>query len=107
MSIREADYQRYVIKRLRDEFPGCFVLKNDSSSVQGIPDLLVLYRNAWAMLEIKVSQRSRIQPNQRYYIDLFDKMSFAAFLNPENEEEVFRDLQSTFAAERSARFLER
>lgn len=105
--MREADYQRYVIQRLRDEFPGCFVLKNDSSLVQGIPDLLVLYKNTWAMLEIKVSPRSRVRPNQRYYIDLFDEMSFAAFLNPENEEEVFRDLQSTFATERSARFSER
>jgi hypothetical protein len=104
MPIRESAYQKHVMDRLRYEFPGSVVLKNDSSLVQGIPDLLVLYNERWAMLEVKASAHSRVQPNQNYYVDLFDEMSFGAFIYPENEEEVFSDLQSAFSSSRSARF---
>lgn len=99
----ESKYQAYVMDRLRDEFPGCFILKNDTSVIQGVPDLLVLYGTRWAALEVKASERSRVQPNQKYYVDLLDDMSFASFIYPENEEEVFRDLQHAFSPERATR----
>lgn len=107
MPIRESTYQRHVMDRLRIEFPGCVVLKNDSSLIQGIPDLLVLYRDTWAMLEVKASSRARVQPNQQYYVDLFADMSFGAFIYPENEEEVFSDLQYAFSSGRTARLPQR
>lgn len=94
--MRESKFQKDIIDRLRDQFPGCVVIKNDPQYTQGIPDLLVLYGRTWAMLEVKPSARSRTRPNQEYYIDLLGGMSFAAFIFPENEEEVFSDLQHAF-----------
>lgn len=96
----ESTYQSQLIKKLRVRFPGCVILKNDTDYMQGIPDLLVLYRNKWAMLEVKASARSEVQPNQEYYIELFDSMSFAAFIYPEIEEEVLHDLQQALRARR-------
>ena len=84
--------------RLRDElkalFPGCMIFKMDQ--IQGIPDLLVLYKDKWATLECKRGTRSKKQPNQDYYVDLMNKMSFSRFINKDNKEEVLRDLQQAF-----------
>lgn len=91
--MRESTYQGQLIRRLDDEFPGCVVLKNDSGYIQGIPDLLVLHNDRWAMLEVKISATAPTQPNQPYYVDRLDSMSFAAFVYPENEQEVFDALQ--------------
>lgn len=101
--MRESNYQSYLMGELRDMLPGCVILKNDSDYLQGIPDLLVLWRDRWAMLEVKANENSPQQPNQDYYIDLFGNMSFAAFIFPENEEEVLNALRKTFRSRRSAR----
>lgn len=97
---RENTYQPRLIKKLEKLFPGCFILKNDSGYLQGVPDLLVLYRNHWAMLEVKRSANEDKEPNQEYYVELLGEMSFAAFIYPENEEEVLHALQQTFGAGR-------
>lgn len=89
----ESQYQAYLIKHLPKLLPGCVVVKNDSEYLQGVPDLLVLYNDRWAMLEVKRSAKDNHQPNQDYYVDLFGAMSFAAFIYPENEEQVLHDLQ--------------
>lgn len=89
----ESQFQRRVIERLEDEFPGCVVIKNDPEYLQGVPDLLVLHHDRWAMLEVKASADSDEQPNQRYYVEMFDSMSFGAFIFPENMDEVFDALQ--------------
>lgn len=94
----EKDFQAKLIKELKDIFKGCFVTKLDSSHMQGIPDLLILYKNKWAMLECKQSKNSKRQPNQEYYVDLMNKMSFSKFIYPENKEEVLRELQQTFTS---------
>ena len=92
----ERDFQSDLIKDLRDLFPGCVILKNDANYLQGIPDLLLLYNDRWAILETKRAFKSRRQPNQEYYVDKLDRMSFSAFINPENKEEVIRALQRSF-----------
>ena len=92
----EAKYQLELIPRIEARFPGCWVLKNDSGYRQGIPDLIILYRNKWAMLEVKAYEGAEEQPNQDWYIREFDNMSFGAFIYPENEEEVLHDLQQAF-----------
>lgn len=92
----ERDYQRKIIKRLKNTFPGCIVLKNDSGYLQGVPDLLVLYNNKWASLEVKNSSNAHRQPNQEYYVNTMDEMSFSRFIFPENEEEVFDELLRSF-----------
>jgi len=93
----EAQYQKKVVRTLKDLFPDCVVIKNDPSYQQGIPDWTILWHSCWAMLEIKRSLNSRRQPNQEYYIHQLDEMSFAAFICPENEEAVLDELQTAFA----------
>ena len=97
MSRLESQYQAKLIQQLCQIFPGCFILKNDSGYMQGVPDLLVLFEDKWAMLEVKESPTAAEQPNQRYYVEKLDSMSFAAFIYPENEEEVLNDLQQALA----------
>lgn len=96
--MREAAYQARLITKLQSMFPGCFILKNDPAENQGIPDILILFGNHWAMLEVKTSACAPEQPNQDYFVDLFDGMSFAAFIHPQNEDLVLNDLQSTLGA---------
>lgn len=94
--MRENKFQSGLIKELKKRFPGCIVLKNDANYIQGIPDLIVLYKGRWALLECKKSAHEEHQPNQDYYIERGDKMSFARFIFPENKEEVLNELQCTF-----------
>lgn len=92
----ENKFQAKLIKELKLIFPGCIVMKNDSSYIQGIPDLLVLYKNMWASLECKKSARASKRPNQEYYVGLMDQMSFARFISPENKDEVLTELKKIF-----------
>lgn len=96
----ESRFQSQLIKELKVIFDGCIVLKNDASYMQGVPDILILYKNKWAMLEVKASLNSPVRPNQEYYVDILDDMSFARFICPENKEEVLNDLQQTFRVRR-------
>jgi hypothetical protein len=96
MAVRESRFQRHVVDALKQMFPGCVVIKNDPQNRQGLPDLLVLFGSRWAMLEVKSSLNSRRRPNQAYYVQMLGQMSFAAFISPENEEEVLNDLQYAF-----------
>lgn len=94
--MRENEFQAKLIKEIKQRFPGCIVLKNDSSYIQGIPDLLILYEDQWAALEVKRSATSTKRPNQEYYVEKMDAMSCAYFIFPENKEEVLDDLEQTF-----------
>jgi hypothetical protein len=98
VSVTEAKFQANVIRRLKDTFPGCVILKNDPGYQQGMLDWTILFGPCWATLEIKARRSSRHQPNQDYFVQLLDDMSFAAFVYPENEEEVFAALQEAFAS---------
>lgn len=99
----ERDFQASLIKELKQMFDGCMVMKLDSSYIQGIPDLLVLYKNKWATLECKKSSRAKKRPNQEHYVGLMDSMSFSRFISPENKEEVLHDLQQAFESRGTAR----
>ena len=99
----ESEYQAKLIKKLKRRFPGCIVLKNDTDYLQGIPDLMILFGTKWAVLEVKANRTAAVQPNQQYYVDLLNHLSFAAFIYPENEEGVLDDLQQAFRPRRSAR----
>ena len=96
----ESTYQAKLTTRLKKMFPGCMVLKNDSAHLQGVPDLSVLYNDRWAMLEVKVSADAAERPNQRHYVEKLSTMSFAAFIYPENEQEVLDELQHAFSSAR-------
>lgn len=109
---RENKFQSELIKRLYEEFPGCIVLKNDPNYIQGIPDLSIFYKNRWAMLECKRSMKevkdvSYHEPNQDYYVELANGMSFARFICPENMEEVIYELQRALQTKRPTRVSKR
>ena len=89
-------FQHFLIKEIKKRFTGCIVIKSDANYIQGIPDLLILFNNKWAALEVKKSIGARRQPNQEFYVHKMNEMSFAKFIAPENYEEVLNDLQRTF-----------
>ncbi|MBS4930274.1 MAG: hypothetical protein KH020_02915 [Clostridiales bacterium] len=92
----ESKFQSNLKEELRMMFPGCIVTKLDSSDIQGIPDLLILYQNKWASLECKKNASATRQPNQEYYVGKMNRMSFSRFIYPENKEEVLYELQRAF-----------
>ena len=96
----ERDFQAKLIKELKMIFKGCIIMKNDPTYIQGIPDLIILYKDKWAALEVKKSANASHRPNQEYYVDIMDKMSFASFIYPENKEEVLYELQQTLFSRR-------
>lgn len=95
--MKESKYQSYLVKKLKKMFPGCEIQRNDPRVTQGIPDLTIFWKDRWAMLEVKESESAPVRPNQPYYVDKYNGMSFAAFIFPENEEEVFNALQHAFS----------
>ena len=99
----ENRFQSELIKEIKHDIPGCFVLKNDGSNTpQGFPDLLILYKDKWGSLECKKTSDASKRPNQEYYVDTLNKMSYSSFISPENKEEVLDELFTTFGLDRSA-----
>lgn len=101
--MKESKFQADLIKEIKERFPGCMVMKNDSSYIQGIPDLLILHNDKWAALECKRSSNSKKQPNQEYYVNKMNEMSYAQFVSPENKEEVLDGIQRSFESKGKAR----
>lgn len=101
---KESAFQKGLINDLKKRFPGCMVLKNDPNYIQGIPDLLVLYEGRWAALECKKAKQASHQPNQDYYVERMNEMSFSRFVYPENKEIILDELQQSFRSCRPARF---
>lgn len=99
----ENRFKTKLIAELEERFPGCIVVHLDPNEIQGIPDLLILYKNKWAALEGKKSEKAPHRPNQAYYVDLMNRMSFAAFIYPENKEEILDELQQAFRPRRTTR----
>lgn len=98
MAKRENSYQADLISRIKERFPGSIVMKNDPNYIQGIPDLTVLYKQRWALLEAKKSKDEPHRPNQDYYVGLANDISFGSFIYPENEEEVLDAMERVFKA---------
>lgn len=96
----EKIFQSELIKELKDLFPGCIILKNDPTYIQGIPDLLILFEDKWAALEVKKSITASHRPNQEFYVNKMGRMSYANFIYPENKEVVLNELQETFFSRR-------
>ena len=95
--IPEREYQKGLVKRLKAKFPGCYVIKNDAQLKQGIPDLLVLYKDKWVALEVKKTKTAGHRPNQDLHVKRMNEMSYASFIFPENEEQVLKELEEVFA----------
>lgn len=63
---------------------------------RSMPDVIVLCGEKWAALEFKRSSQAAHRPNQDYFVDKLDQMSFATFVHPQNEEEVINELEFFF-----------
>lgn len=96
--MKESDFQKNLIHELKDRYPKCIVTKNDSSYIQGIPDLTIFYENKWATLECKKDRKASHQPNQDHYVNKMNEMSFSSFIFPENKEDVLDELDEFFMA---------
>lgn len=92
----ESKFQSDLIKEIEERFPNSIVIKNDSSYIQGIPDLTIFYKDKWATLECKKNKDAKARPNQSYYVDKMNGMSFSAFIFPENKEEVLNEMERSF-----------
>ena len=104
---KESQFQKGLIDDLKKRLPGCIVLKNDPNYIQGVPDLLVLYNDRWATLECKKAEHANHQPNQDYYVERMNNMSFSRFVYPENKENVLNELQQAFQSGRPTRLSRR
>ena len=96
----ESKFQRELKKDIETLFPGSIVLKTDQTYRQGIPDLIVFWNDKWAALECKRAKSAPHRPNQDYYIDVMNEMSYSSFVYPENKEEVLNGLQQAFGVSR-------
>lgn len=92
----ENKFKTDLIKEIKERIPGTMVFHLDPTENQGIPDLLVIHKDKWAALEGKKHAKASHRPNQDYYVDKMNKMSYAAFIYPENKEEILNELQQTF-----------
>lgn len=90
--MNERKFQSYLIKEIQGMFPGCFVTKVEPY-IQGFPDILIIFENKWAFLEVKASAKAPKRPHQEEYVNKLNEMSFAAIIYPENKEEVLHDLE--------------
>lgn len=96
MSKLERDFQSNLIKEIKEYFSGSIVMKTDPTYIQGLPDLLILFRDKWAALEVKRTSTAHKQPNQEYYVNKMNSMSFARFISPDNKDSVLKDLGDYF-----------
>ena len=92
----ENRFKTNLIQDLKNLFPGCMVVHLDPNEIQGIPDLLVLYKDRWAALEGKKAAHAAVRPNQEYYVNKMNDMSYASFIYPENKEEVLYEISRVF-----------
>ena len=92
----ENRFKTKLINEIEEMLPGCIITHFDPNEIQGMPDLLILYGNTWAALEGKKHANAPHRPNQDYYVELMDHMSFAAFIYPENKDEVLDRLYRYF-----------
>lgn len=107
MAKKEIPYQADLIKRIKDRFPGCEVLKNDpQANFNGVPDLTVLTEDGWALLETKRGPKAKKQPLQDHYVDRFNDMGFSAFIHPSNEQEVLDAFQRSLEIRRQSCIVE-
>lgn len=92
----ESKFQSELIHKLNTRFPYCIVIKNDPNYIQGIPDLIVLNGDKWVALECKKSKTASHRPNQEWYVERMNSMSYATFVYPENQGEVLDEIQKLF-----------
>lgn len=95
----ENKFKTELIKDIKETIPGSMIFHLDPTECQGIPDLLVLHNDKWAALEGKKNKDASHRPNQDYYVDKMNEMSYAAFVYPENKEVILNELQQALGTD--------
>jgi hypothetical protein len=93
----ESTFKYEVRKKIEKMFPGIICTRTDPTQIQGFPDMLLLYGDKWAALEFKKDINSTLRPNQQYYIDMLNELSYASIIHPQNMDEVLNDIQKKFS----------
>lgn len=101
--MKESKFQKEVIDEIQELLPDAIIMKNDPNYIQGIPDLTILSGDKWATLEIKKSKNAAHQPNQDFYVETMNNMSYSAFIFPENKEEVLHEMAQSLKPKRRTR----
>lgn len=100
--MRESKFQSDLKKELQTVYPDAIILKLDSSEYQGISDILMLEGKRWIVLECKKAKNASHRPNQDFYVKKLKKMSYAAFIYPENKEEILSEVFKILRPRRKA-----
>lgn len=92
----ERDVQKNLIKWLNGLPYDIVVLKITpiTGIPQGFPDVVILARGTYIVVEVKRDKTSRFQANQAYYNDKLGKMAHAFVYNPQNAVQVRRSILS-------------
>lgn len=93
---KENAFQSQLICDILKIFPDADIVKNDANYRQGFPDLTIFYKDKFAILEVKRTEKASHRPNQDYYIDKYNKCESGYFVYPENKEEVLNHLERRF-----------
>lgn len=99
----ENKFKTQLCSKIKKMLPGCIIIHPNPNEHQGIPDIIVLYKNTWGALEGKKEAGASHRPNQDYYVRLMNAMSYSAFIFPENEKEILDELQQTLRSRGDAR----
>ena len=94
----ENKFKTNLINEIKRRLPGSIIFHLDPNEFQGAPDLLVLYRARWGALEVKKDAHAKLRPNQQYFVDKFNEMSFARIIFPENKEEVLDEMERSLSS---------
>lgn len=93
----ESKYKTDLKKRMERRFVGAIILKNDEQLCPGIFDLVMLWGEQYAAIEVKRNPSAPYRPNQPYYLEKVEKMGGLSFtIYPENEDEVLNAIQYAF-----------
>ena len=76
-NVKESDFQANTIKKLKVMFPGAIITKLDASYILGIPEVLILWGQRWAVFEFKKYVHATKRQNPDSYVDRMNTMSFA------------------------------
>lgn len=97
MAKKESQFKGELYNEIRERFPGSEVVPNDANYIQGFPDGTVLFPNGrYFLLEGKKTEKSSRRPNQEYYVEESPLSPNAAFVSPENKEEVLAELERRY-----------
>lgn len=91
--MKEADFQKNVIKWLRSQ--GCMVFKMQQNATTRLatPDIIFLKEGFWGAIECKAAKNSKFQPGQKEMVAKMNDMSWAVVAYPGNWPAIRKELE--------------